>query len=90
MANIPDKYYGYGCQIGYSYNKYKERCVENTWRVFQEERPKVSFESGKPVCSSGAAFQDTSSVQKPDGTWTTVSTGSWRCPYAPKKPTLVF
>ena len=53
-----------------------------------QERPRVSFESGKPVCSSGAAYQDTSRVQKLDGTWTTVSTGSWMCPYAPRKPTL--
>ena len=83
MAYNPDR-----CQIGYYYSKYTQRCVKNYW--FSEERPKVSFESGKPVCSSGAAFQDTSSVQKPDGTWTTVSTGSWLCPYAPKKPTLVF
>ena len=48
------------------------------------ERPKVSFVTGKPECSSGAAFQSSTRVQKPDGTWTTVATGAWRCPY-PKK-----
>ena len=42
------------------------------------ERP--SFESGKPVCASGATpRQGTSSVQQPDGTWTSVATGAWTC-----------
>ena len=85
MANS-HRYYGNGCPIGYHYSTYRDRCIKLTWLT--EERPKVSFESGKPVCSSGAAFQDTSSVQKPDGTWTTVSTGSWKCPFASKKTTL--
>ena len=85
MANS-HRYYGNGCPIGYHYNRYRERCVQNWY--WPEERPKVSFESGKPVCSSGAAFQNIVNLQKPDGTWTTVSTGSWMCPYAPKKTTL--
>ncbi len=86
MAYNPDKNYRYDrCPYGYtSWGGCKSKPIVR----FQEERPKVSFESGKPVCSSGAAFQGTSSVQKPDGTWTTVSTGSWMCPYAPKKKTL--
>jgi hypothetical protein len=42
------------------------------------ERP--SFESGKPVCASGATpRQGTSRVQQPDGTWTSVVTGAWTC-----------
>ena len=45
------------------------------------ERPKVSFVTGKPECSSGPAFQSSTRVQNPDGTWTTVATGAWRCPY---------
>jgi len=81
MAYNPDRYYS-RCRYGYD--------RDGDCKPRPQERPTVSFESGKPVCSSGAAFQDTSSVQKPDGTWTTVSTGSWKCPYAPKKPTLVF
>ena len=83
MPAINDSYYRYGrCPYGYTaWDKCKSKPIV-------QERPKVSFESGKPVCSSGAAYQDTSSVQKPDGTWTTVSTGSWMCPYAPRKPTF--
>ncbi len=45
-------------------------------------RPKEtpSFESGKPVCPSGAQpTQSVTRVQKPDGTWTTVATGAWTC-----------
>ena len=81
MTHNPDRYYGFDrCPSGY-FKRYGRCHVE-------QERPKVSFASGKPVCSSGAAYQDTSRVQKPDGTWTTVSTGRWLCPYAPKKPTL--
>ena len=39
-----------------------------------------SFESGKPVCASGATpSQGTSRVQQPDGTWTSVATGAWTC-----------
>jgi hypothetical protein len=42
------------------------------------ERP--TFESGKPVCASGATpRQDTSMVQQPDGKWTSVATGAWTC-----------
>ena len=42
------------------------------------ERP--TFESGKPVCPSGKTpTQGTTRVQKPDGTWTTVASGAWRC-----------
>ena len=42
------------------------------------ERP--TFESGKPVCASGATpRQGTSSVQQPDGKWTDVATGAWTC-----------
>ena len=42
------------------------------------ERP--TFESGKPVCASGATpSQRTSRVQQPDGTWTSVATGAWTC-----------
>ena len=45
---------------------------------FRPETP--SFESGKPVCASGATpSQGTSRVQQPDGTWTTVPTGAWTC-----------
>jgi len=39
----------------------------------------VSFVAGKPVCPSGAATQSSTSVQNPDGTWTTVATGAWKC-----------
>ncbi len=39
-----------------------------------------TFESGKPVCPSGVKpTQGTSRVQNPDGTWTSVATGDWRC-----------
>ena len=42
------------------------------------ERP--TFESGKPVCPSGVQpTQGITSVQKPDGTWTIVASGAWRC-----------
>ena len=42
------------------------------------ERP--TFESGKPVCPSGVQpTQGTTRVQNPDGTWTTIASGSWMC-----------
>ena len=42
------------------------------------ERP--SFDSGRPVCPSGVQpVQSTTRVQQPDGTWTTVPTGAFRC-----------
>ena len=71
----------------YGYTKFGS-CKSKPEPIVWERRPEVSFESGKPVCSSGAAFQNIVNLQKPDGTWTTVSTGSWMCPYAPKKTTL--
>ena len=84
-----------------AYYPYRDRCFDRfgNYRCGPkpptEERPKVSFETGKPVCSSGAATQSSTRVQKLDGSWTTVSTGAWVCPYAPRlgfgsgpKPTL--
>ena len=39
-----------------------------------------TFESGKPVCPSGVQpTQGTTRVQNPDGTWTTIASGSWMC-----------
>ena len=55
-----------------------------------DERPKVSFVTGKPECSSGAATQSSTSVQNPDGTWTTVATGAWKCPYSRANEKLTF
>ena len=40
-----------------------------------------TFVNGKPVCPSGSATQSSMDVQKPDGTWTTVSVGVWMCKY---------
>ena len=68
------------CGAGFQRSIRNGRCVP----IPANERRKVSFESGKPVCSSGAALQNTASVQKHDGTWTTVSV-QWFCP---KKTTL--
>jgi hypothetical protein len=43
------------------------------------ERP--TFESGKPVCASGATPRHESSnvIQQPNGKWTSVATGAWIC-----------
>ena len=72
------------CGAGFHRSIKNGRCVPIPANDPQRRKDKVSFESGKPVCSSGAALQNTVSVRKHDGTWTTVSVEI----YCPKKTTL--